>query len=75
MVVQGAARVTLDGLETIVSAGATVDIPAEALHRIENPGDGDLVFVEIQRGAYLGEDDIERFDDDYGRAQPRGAQE
>ena len=68
MVVAGEARVTLDDREIRLAVGQTVDIPVQARHRIENPGERELVFIEIQRGAYLGEDDIERFDDDYGRA-------
>src|SRR5919198_448128 len=38
-------------------------------HRVENPGAGPLVFIEIQRGDYLGEDDIVRLEDDFGRAK------
>ena len=67
MVVAGTAKVTLDGRETIVAIGGTVDIPIGAAHRIENAGSGVLVFIEIQRGAYLGEDDIQRLQDDFGR--------
>lgn len=68
MVVQGAAKVTLDGNEISVPLGATVDIPRGAAHRVENPGPEPLVFIEVQRGDYLGEDDIVRLEDDYGRA-------
>jgi mannose-6-phosphate isomerase len=67
MVVAGAAKVTIDGREILLAAGGTVDIPAGAAHRIENPGTEKLVFIEIQRGTYFGEDDIERLQDDYGR--------
>ena len=67
MVVQGQARLTLDGAERTVHLGETVDVPVGAFHRIENPGPGPLVFIEIQRGDYLGEDDIVRLSDDYGR--------
>jgi len=45
----------------------TVDIPAGTAHRIENIGERDLIFIEIQQGSYFGEDDIERLQDDYGR--------
>ena len=69
MVVSGTAKVTLEGREIIVETGATVDIPLRAAHRIENPGSEKLVFIEIQRGTYLGEDDIERLQDDYGRVK------
>jgi len=67
MVVQGAAHFTLDGAERIVRVGETADIPIGALHRVENPGPDLLIFIEIQRGDYLGEDDIVRVSDDYGR--------
>ncbi|HYR88843.1 MAG TPA: phosphomannose isomerase type II C-terminal cupin domain [Terriglobia bacterium] len=67
MVVRGSAKVTLDGREITVNLGGTVDIPAGAAHRIENVGTEKLIFIEIQRGPYLGEDDIQRLQDDYGR--------
>ncbi len=67
MVVAGVGKVTLDGRELSVPVGETVDVPLGASHRIENPGADKLVFIEIQRGDYLGEDDIVRFDDDFGR--------
>ena len=66
-VVEGTAKVTLDGEEIIVQAGEAIDIPIGAAHRVENPDDGNLVFIEVQRGSYLGEDDIVRLQDDYGR--------
>ena len=68
VVVEGTAKVTLDGREIIVATGEAIDIPIGAAHRVENPGDDDLIFIEVQRGSYLGEDDIERLQDDYGRA-------
>ena len=71
MVVAGAARVTLDGGDITVGCGETVDIPVGAAHRIENPGTDTLVFIEIQRGDYLGEDDITRLEDDFGRVEAR----
>jgi mannose-6-phosphate isomerase len=67
MIVAGTARVTLDGRETVIVTGGTIDIPIGAAHRIENFGDSVLVFIEIQRGSYLGEDDIQRLQDDFGR--------
>jgi mannose-6-phosphate isomerase len=67
MVVCGAAKVTLDGLEITVPRGGTIDVPIGAAHRIENVGSEVLVFIEIQRGSYLGEDDIQRLQDDFGR--------
>jgi|SRR5437588_798714 len=71
MVVAGAARVTLDGGDIVVGCGETVDIPVGTAHRIENPGADTLVFIEIQRGVYLGEDDITRLEDDFGRVEAR----
>lgn len=67
MVVAGTAKVTLDGREMTVFAGGTVDVPVGAAHRIENVGAEKLIFIEIQRGTYLGEDDIQRLQDDYNR--------
>jgi mannose-6-phosphate isomerase-like protein (cupin superfamily) len=66
-IVAGGAVVTLDGVETTLHAGESIDIPQEGAHRIANPGTDDLVFVEVQYGSYFGEDDIERLEDDYGR--------
>jgi mannose-6-phosphate isomerase len=59
--------VTLDGTDKIVRVGEVVDVPVGTAHRIENPNDEKLVFIEIQRGSYLGEDDIVRLEDDFGR--------
>lgn len=66
-VVEGTARVTLDGKDITISAGEAIDIPIGSAHRVENPGNDDLIFIEVQRGTYLGEDDIVRLEDDYGR--------
>jgi mannose-6-phosphate isomerase len=66
-VVQGTARVTLNDREISVTSGEAIDIPVGTAHRIENPGTELLVFVEVQRGSYLGEDDIVRLEDDFGR--------
>ena len=66
-VVEGTAKVTLDDEEITVRAGEAIDIPIGAAHRVENPDEGNLVFIEVQRGSYLGEDDIVRLQDDYGR--------
>ncbi|MHB1710212.1 MAG: phosphomannose isomerase type II C-terminal cupin domain [Acidimicrobiales bacterium] len=67
-IVSGTALVTLDGEQTEIAAGGSVDIPVGTDHRIENRTAGNLVFVEVQHGEYFGEDDIVRLDDDYGRA-------
>ena len=66
-VVEGTAKVTLDDEEITVRAGEAIDIPIGAAHRVENPAEENLVFIEVQRGSYLGEDDIVRLQDDYGR--------
>ena len=66
-VVSGIARVTLDDEVIRVSAGNAIDIPIGAAHRVENDMTETLVFIEVQRGAYLGEDDIVRLQDDFGR--------
>ena len=68
VVVNGTAKVTLDDQDVIVETGNAIDIPVGAAHRVENPGDETLVFIEVQRGSYLGEDDIVRLQDDFGRA-------
>lgn len=68
VVVQGTAKVTLDDREIVVPAGQAIDIPRGSAHRVENSGEEDLVFIEVQRGDYLGEDDIVRLQDDFGRA-------
>ena len=64
----GEANVVLDDITYSICSGESIDIPRRAKHRIENPGPGPLVFVEVQYGDYFGEDDIIRLDDDYGRA-------
>ena len=67
MIVMGVGIVTLDGKDIRLSAGEVIDIPVGAAHRIENPGEVKMIFIEIQRGVYLGEDDIVRLQDDFGR--------
>lgn len=67
VVVHGTAKVTLDDQEIVVLTGQAIDIPIGAAHRVENPGEETLLFIEVQRGAYLGEDDIVRLQDDFGR--------
>jgi mannose-6-phosphate isomerase-like protein (cupin superfamily) len=66
-VVKGQALVTMDGRNRLLREGDSIDIGREALHRIENIGDTPLIFIEVQRGEYFGEDDIVRVSDDYGR--------
>lgn len=67
-VLAGEAIVTVEDREIVVHDGEAIDIPRGARHRVRNSGSSDLVLIEVQRGAYFGEDDIERFEDDYGRA-------
>jgi DMSO/TMAO reductase YedYZ molybdopterin-dependent catalytic subunit len=68
-VVQGEALITLNDVEKRHVAGEAIDIPHEAWHRLANPGASDLVVIEVQCGDYLGEDDIVRREDNYGRAK------
>lgn len=67
-VVAGSGVVTLDGTEIAIAAGAAIDIGRGAAHRIANVGETKLVFIEVQHGESFGEDDIERLEDDFGRA-------
>jgi mannose-6-phosphate isomerase-like protein (cupin superfamily) len=71
VVVNGTAKVTLDDREIIVETGQAVDIAVGSAHRVENPGRELLVFIEVQRGNYLGEDDIVRLQDDFGRVSDK----
>ncbi len=66
-VVSGYPVVVRDAEELSLRPGDSVDIPREAKHRLLNPGQEAVVFIEVQMGDYFGEDDIERFEDDYGR--------
>ncbi len=68
IVVSGTANVTVDGKDTLLSENQSVYIPLGAIHALENPGKIPLELIEVQSGSYLGEDDIVRFSDRYGRA-------
>ncbi len=68
IVVEGIASVTRDNEHLTVRAGESVMIPRESIHRLANNGSELLLVIEIQYGDYLSEEDIERFTDDYGRA-------
>ena len=68
MIVAGTGKVTIDGRNILVAPGTAVDIPSGAAHRVESLSSGTLIFIEVQRGDYLGEDDIVRLEDDFGRA-------
>jgi len=67
IVVSGAARVHIGERVEIVRTHESTFVPAGTSHRIENPGPLPLVIIEIQSGSYIGEDDIVRLQDDYGR--------
>lgn len=67
VVVQGTARVTRDGETEDIGVNESTYISAGTVHRLENPGDEPLAIIEIQVGEYLGEDDIERLEDDWSR--------
>jgi len=67
IVVSGMARVTNGEREMLVNTNESTYIPAGHKHRLENPGMLPLIIIEVQSGPYLGEDDIIRFDDVYGR--------
>ncbi|MBS1187393.1 MAG: manC [Burkholderiaceae bacterium] len=68
IVVNGMAKVVNCDREFLVNTNESTFIPAGQKHRLENPGVIDLVMIEVQSGEYLGEDDIVRFEDQYGRA-------
>ena len=69
IVVSGTARVTIDDTVQLVTENQSVYIPLGAKHRMENPGQVPMVLIEVQTGAYLGEDDIVRYEDVYSRGQ------
>jgi mannose-6-phosphate isomerase len=67
VVIQGEATCEIDGVESVVRHGESIDVPLGARHRLGNRGESELVIVEVQLGHYTGEDDIARHEDDYGR--------
>jgi mannose-1-phosphate guanylyltransferase/mannose-1-phosphate guanylyltransferase/mannose-6-phosphate isomerase len=67
VIVQGEARFTLDDRVFTLEPHQAVFIPRQGRHRMENPGREELVFIEVQTGTYLGEDDIVRYQDDFDR--------
>jgi len=69
IVVQGTAKVTVDGAVSLLTENQSVYIPLGAVHRMENPGKLPMVLIEVQTGSYLGEDDIIRYEDVYSRGQ------
>ena len=67
-VISGKAVVTKNGKDIERTPGQAVDLPVQTWHRIRNTGLENMVFIEVQTGNYFEEDDIERSEDDYGRA-------
>ena len=67
IVVKGTAKVEIDNKDMILSENKSCYIPLGSKHRLSNPGKIPLKLIEIQSGTYVGEDDIERFEDNYGR--------
>lgn len=66
-VIEGEAVVTRDEERIVLTPGEAVDIPTGAAHRVANESSAEMAFIEVQRGEYFGEDDIERLEDDYDR--------
>ena len=70
VVVEGTAKVEVDGKEILLFENESTYIPLGSVHRLSNPGKIPLRVIEVSSGSYLGEDDIERFEDDYARLDP-----
>jgi mannose-1-phosphate guanylyltransferase/mannose-6-phosphate isomerase len=68
VVVNGSALVTRDAETLLVRENESIYLPLGCMHRLENPGKIPLTLIEVQSGAYLGEDDIVRLEDTYGRS-------
>lgn len=67
VVVKGTAEVTIDGMVSVLSENQSIFLPLGCTHRLANPGKIELELIEVQTGSYLGEDDIVRIEDDFGR--------
>ena len=67
IVVKGIANVEINSQENILRENQSTYIPLGSKHRLSNAGKNELVLIEVQTGSYLKEDDIERFEDSYGR--------
>jgi mannose-1-phosphate guanylyltransferase len=65
--VRGTAEVTIDGTVSVVSENQSVYLPLGCMHRLADPGKILLELIEVQTGSYLGEDDIIRIEDEFGR--------
>ena len=70
VIVEGTAKIEIDNTEKIIGPNESVYIPLGVKHRLSNPTKSPLTLIEIQSGSYLGEDDIVRLDDLYGRNSP-----
>ena len=68
VVVRGTAEVTVDGTITVLNENQSIYLPLGCVHRLANPGKIELELIEVQTGSYLGEDDIIRIEDEFGRA-------
>ena len=68
VVVKGTAKVTRGDDTFLITENESTYIPLGTVHRLENPGTLPLEIIEVQSGSYLGEDDIVRFEDNYGRS-------
>ncbi len=68
-IVSGTAKVTVGDTVSILAAGQSTYIPIEVKHRLENTGEDPVILIEVQCGNHLSEEDIERFDDAYGRIE------
>ena len=68
VVVTGTAEVTIDGTVTMLTENQSIYLPLGSVHRLANPGKILLELIEVQTGSYLGEDDIIRIEDEFGRA-------
>ncbi|MBN1363859.1 MAG: phosphomannose isomerase type II C-terminal cupin domain [Syntrophaceae bacterium] len=66
-VVAGLGIATVGNKKKSIRAGSSVDIPLKIKHQVQNSSDDNLIIIEVQAGEYCGEDDIERFEDKYGR--------
>jgi mannose-1-phosphate guanylyltransferase len=71
IVVKGTAVVEKDGVRELLGENQSTYIPLGCKHRLSNPGKIAVELIEVQSGAYLGEDDIVRFEDRYGRSNAR----
>tara|TARA_Y100000589_G_C27192587_1_gene645415 strand:- start:1331 stop:2752 length:1422 start_codon:yes stop_codon:yes gene_type:complete len=67
VIVEGNALVEIEQEKTLLNINQSIYIPLGSKHRLSNPGKEDLILIEVQSGSYIGEDDIIRFKDDYGR--------